>query len=286
MSASELRTPGHGGGLVDVVRRRFLLSLLVRKELRVRYRGSVLGLVWSYVKPAVQLLVFYIALGKFLSLDKAMPAYIIYLFSGIVVVNFFSEIFGNATRSVVNNADLVKKIYMPRELFPVASLFVAIVHMLPQLLVLLIASVAFGWSPDLASLVSLVGALVVTMLVGLGLGLLFGAVNVTFRDAENFVDLVLMMATWLSPVLYTWQKVADVTPSWLFHLYQANPLTGAVEMAHAAFWARTDGVVDASVVAPPHYPLWAALAVVLSALILAVGQFAFHRLEGRFAQEL
>src|SRR5699024_960226 len=89
------RAPGQDAGWLNPVRERFLLRLLVRKELRVRYRGSALGMLWSYVKPAVQFLVFYIALGVFLQLQRDTPAYAVYLFSGIVVVNLFGEVFGN-----------------------------------------------------------------------------------------------------------------------------------------------------------------------------------------------
>lgn len=291
---ARLVSPGRSAGLVDVARRRFLLRLLVRKELRVRYRGSLLGLLWSYVKPAVQLLVFYLAMGKFLGLERALPNFVIYLFSGIVIVNFFSEVFGNATRSIVANADLVKKIYLPRELFPVSSVWVAVVHLLPQLLVLLLAALATGWRPGLTHLGAALLALVITMLTALGLGLIFGAFNVLFRDAENIVDLILMMATWLSPVLYTFEQVRaavlkDSLPEWLLTAYRANPLTAAVELAHYGFWVPTRGVSDAFPVGGPltaGYAGWGLLGLGIGILLVVLGQFTFRRLEGRFAQEL
>lgn len=285
-----LVTPGRSQGLLDVFRWRFLLRLLVRKELRVRYRGSVLGLFWSYVKPAFQLFVFYIAMGKFLKLDETQPNYLIYLFSGIVIVNFFSEVFGNTTRSIVANADLVKKIYLPRELFPVANVWVAGVHLLPQVVVLAAASLALGWRPGLINIAAAFGALLLTGLTGLGLGLVFGAVNVLFRDSENFVDLILMAATWMSPVLYSWTMVRDVMPSWLFTLYQLNPLTVAVELSHIGFWAPSASVEarypTLAEVAPPHFVVIGAAATAVTLVLVAVGQIVFHRLEGRFAQEL
>ena len=288
----ELNTPGRSNGLLDVFRWRFLLSLLVRKELRVRYRGSVLGLFWSYVKPGMQLLVFWVAMGKFLRLDEAVPNFVIYLFSGIVIVNFFSEVFNNTTRSIVWNGDLVKKIYMPRELFPVASLWVAIVHLMPQLVVLMIASLFGGWRPGPLNILAGVLALLITMACGLGLGLLFGGLNVLFRDSENFVELILMMATWLSPVLYQWSKVRDVLPPGLWTLYQLNPGTTAVQLAHYAFWLPAEPVQSYFAAHPdpgpvaPSLTMWTLVALVSSSLILALGQFAFRRLEGRFAQEL
>lgn len=285
-----LVTPGRSAGLVDVLRQRYLLKLLVGKELRVRYRGSVLGLLWSYVKPAFQLLVFYIALGKFLGLARAQPNYLVYLFSGIVMVGFFSEVFANATRSVVNNGDLVKKIYLPRELFPVSSVWVAIVHLVPQVLVLVLVGLTNGWRPGPMNLLACVMAILVVGLTGLGLGLMFGAWNVLFRDAENFVELILMAATWMSPVLYQWQKVADVLPSWLFKIYQANPLSGAVELAHFGFWAPSAKVHQVYPgtyeMMPPHFWVWSLISLAGSVVLMLVGQLEFKRLEGRFAQEL
>ena len=140
-----LTEPGKGKGLLEVFKRVYLLRLLVHKELRARYRGSFLGMLWSYVKPAIQFIVFYFALGVFLQMNRAIENYSIYLFSGIILMNYFTEVFANCTRSVIVNAPLVKKIYLPRELFPVSSVIVGIVHFLPQLLVLVLGALLYGW---------------------------------------------------------------------------------------------------------------------------------------------
>ncbi|WP_159797923.1 ABC transporter permease [Puerhibacterium puerhi] len=285
-----LSVPGQGRGLLDVLDRRYLLSLIVRKELRVRYRGSVLGMAWSYVKPAIQFAVYFLAMGIFLKLRDTVPDYAVYLFSGIVVMNFFAEGFSNATRSLVWNAPLINKIYLPRELFPVASLWVSAVHFLPQLVVLLLAAFIGGWRPNLAELGAGVLGFVIVALLALGLGLLFGAVNVFFRDAENFVDLITMVATWTSPVLYHWNLVYQEVPRWLWYVYQANPLTAAVELFHYAFWYGAAGrpaVLPGDMQTLPNH-LWTVggVALVVVLVIVIVGQLVFRRLEGRFAQEL
>jgi ABC-2 type transport system permease protein len=280
-----LVAPGRGRGLLDVAQRRYLLNLLVRKELRVRYRGSVLGLGWSYVKPAVLFGVYFVALGLLLRQDT-IGDYAVYLFGGLVVVTTFGEAVSNATQSVVGNADLVKKIYLPRELFPVASLAVAGVHLVPQLAVLGIGSLAAGWRPDAVGLLALVAALVLTALLALGWGLLLAAVNVLFRDVENLVDLTLMVVVWASPVLYSWQRVEEVAADHpvLLALYQVNPLTVAVELVHRGTWASASPGNIASI--PENLAFNTALAFAIAAALVAVGQLVFHRLSGRFAQEL
>ncbi len=276
--------PGGGRGLLDALRNRYLLKLLVRKELRVRYRGSALGMLWSYVKPAVQFAVFYFAVGVFLQMNRAVPNFALYLFSGIVAINFFNEAFGNATRAIVGNSALVKKIYLPRQLFSVASVYVAGVHFVPQLVVLVIGAFVVGWRPSPLQLLAGVGGFAIVAVLALGLGLLFGAINVLVRDAENIVDLLAMVVSWTSPVLYHWNNVAAVLgtgPLWT--LYHLNPLTPAIELFHYCFWAPTNGVAYEH---PPGLGLHVVIAAVTSVLVLLIGEAVFRRLDGRFAQEL
>lgn len=289
-TSDELETPGRGAGLADIVRSRFLLKLLVSKELKVRYRGSVLGLLWSYVKPGVQFIVFYVALGIFLNLEQSptnqggLPNYAIYLFSGIVLINFFTEALGNASRSIVGNGGLIKKIYLPRQLFPVASVWVSGVHFVPQIVILLAACLFNGWRPGVLEIAAAVAGFVIVGLLATGLGLLFGAVNVYFRDAENLVDMLLMIATWASPVLYSWVMVRDKLGETAFNIYQLNPITVGVEAFHFAFWLPT---TDGAEQIPPHLlSFWLPVGLAVSAAVLLMGQLVFRRLEGRFAQEL
>ena len=290
MSTGALETPGRGAGLADIFRSRFLLKLLVSKELKVRYRGSVLGLLWSYVKPGVQFVVFYIALGVFLGLEQSdrnpggLPNYAIYLFSGIVLINFFTEALGNASRSIVGNGGLIKKIYLPRQLFPMASVWVSGVHFVPQIVILVVACLFNGWRPSLLQLAAAAAGFIIVTLLATGLGLLFGAVNVYFRDAENLVDMLLMIATWASPVLYSWIMVRDKLGETYFNIYQLNPITVGVETFHYAFWLPT---TDGAEAIPPHLlSVWIPVALAISAAVLLLGQLVFRRLEGRFAQEL
>ncbi|MHA7987261.1 ABC transporter permease [Rathayibacter sp. CAU 1779] len=275
--------PGHGAGLLDVFRKRYLLSLLVRKEVQVRYRGSVLGWLWSYVKPLTQFAVFFLALGIFLQQNQSIENYPIYMFSGLVVVNLFSEAFSNGTKSLVDNAPLIKKIYLPREMFPVASTLVAFVNFLPQVIVLFGVSLIVGWHPDGVQAFAFIVGMVIIVLFATGLGMLFGSVNVLFRDAQNFVELIVLVATWASPVLYQWQMVAKVLPPPLMFVYQINPLTAAVELFHTSFWYPT---TRGGSTMPPDLPLFAVIALVISIATLLIGQLVFRRLENRFAQDL
>ncbi|MBV0894303.1 ABC transporter permease [Microbacterium sp. NC79] len=295
---SEFDVPGRSRGLLDVVRWRYLLKLLVRTGVTTRYRNSVLGWTWSYVRPAAQFLVFWVVMGLLLDLGRGVPNYAVYLFSGIIVINLFSEAFKNATTSIVGNAPLVRKVYLPRQLFAVSAVIVALTHFLPQLGLLAIVCLVMGWWAQfsLLQIVAVIAAVVLTMLFALGLGLFFGAINVRFRDSENIVELLLMLATWASPVLYHWTMVADaaqkIGANWITQIYLLNPITQAVELFHFAFWvpvtdlAHSDNaVIQANPVAPDMLSntLWA---FVIALGVFALGQLVFRKLEGRFAQDL
>lgn len=284
-------TPGKSHGLVDVVRWRYLLRLLVRTGVTTRYRNSVLGWTWSYVRPAAQFLVFWVVLGVFMKVDHGIPNYAVYLFSGIVVINLFAEGFKNATTAIVGNAALVRKVFLPRQLFAVSAVIVAFVHFLPQVGLLLIVCLLMGWITQitLLSVLAIFAGMILVMVFALGLGLFFGAVNVRFRDAENIVELMLLLATWASPVLYSWTQVQNAVvdtlglPQWIVDLYLLNPITQGVELFHYAFWRP---VTSSALELPPDL-LWNTLWTFLIAIgTLLFGQFIFRRLEGRFAQDL
>lgn len=278
-----LTTPGANRGLLEVFRQRHLLSLIVRKEVQIRYRGSIFGWLWSYVKPLVQFVVFFVAIGVFLGMNGRVDYFPLYLLSGITVVTFFNEAFSNGTRSLVDNAPLIKKIYLPREMFPIASMLIAAVNTVPQIIVVVAIALCFGWAPSLLSLAAILLALIIVAVLASGLGLFFGSINVTFRDAQSFVEIIVMVAVWASPVMYAWSQVADAVPSWLFTLYRLNPITAAVELFHYGIWFPL-GPTDGSVL--PDMWMFAWIAVATSLVMLVVGQFVFRRLEGRFAQDL
>ncbi len=291
----EFSAPGRGRGLKDALKHRYLLKLLVDKEIQVRYRGSVLGIVWSYIKPAVQFLVFYLALGIFLGLEKGLQNYSVYLFSGIIVINFFSECFSNGARAFVVNGALIKKIYLPRQLFSLSTIWVGIIHFLPQILVLVVACFAVGWHPDLKQIAAAIAGIVLIMLFGLAAGMIFGVANVFFRDSENLVDMFLMMATWLSPVMYSWTMVArEVQIANIEKIYMTNPISVAVELFHYAFWQPTLSIEQQQMLAEqgnwymfPHLlTVWVPIALVISLLLLMIANSLFRRFEGNFAQEL
>lgn len=278
-------------GIRELFRYRYLLGMLVRKELTLRYSRSSLGYAWSYVKPAVQLLIYFIFLGLILQLTRRVPNFAVYIFAGHTIVQLLTETWFAGTRCIVRNKSLVKKVFLPRELFPVASLLVSLAHMGPPLVLLLVAATYTGWEPSVIGTVAFVLAIVLTSILGLGLGMLFGALNVFFRDVQNITDILGMFMRWTAPMLYPWTLVAERferggVPDVFLTIYLWNPVCVAVELFHEAFWLSTvDGLEPPFQLSPDLY-VRAGAAIVGSSLLLVLAYRLFNRLQVRFAEEL
>ena len=294
---AELAPPFSNGGLVEVFRRRYLLRLLVQKEIRSRYQGSLLGVLWSYIQPMVRFCMYFFVIGLVLGLHKEFPNFAIHMFAAIVAMHFFTETFSSGTRSVVKNKTIVRKMPMPREMFPVAAVIVSAVNTFPQLAILFVASVATGWRPDTVGLLAAVLGISIVTVLGTALALLFAGLNVFFRDFQNIVATFMVLTTWIVPMIYPFQKVAtSLGNNTLFYdLYLSNPLTTAVVLMQRAFWIPTalgkDGfpatVEDVGFPYLPHdYMLLGVLMLAISCVILVVCQMVFRRLEGKFAERL
>src|SRR3954454_11246104 len=146
--------PSAKGGLLGVLRRRYLLTLMVKRELRARYIGSKMGLAWSYINPLTRFLTFYFVFGIIMGRGQ-IPNFAIHLFAGMVVVNLFSESFNSGTRSIMQNKAIVQKMPLPREIFPISSMLVSLYHTGPQLVILLGACLVTGtFSPDPFTLIA------------------------------------------------------------------------------------------------------------------------------------
>jgi ABC-2 type transport system permease protein len=284
-----LVNPGRVGGLRDVLRRRYLLKLLVRKELKVRYSGSSVGLLWSYVKPAVRFAMYYWIIG--LILGNRLENRALHIFSGMVLAHFITASLSSGCRSVLKNSSLVKKINMPREMFPVASIIVSAYHMVPIYVIMIGACLFIGWHPDLTAAVAAVMALAIVLIWGLGIALLLSAWNVFFRDTQNVVDVLQTLITWTVPMIYPFIIVMDKleeTHQLVYQLYLANPLCVAVLLNNRAFWTPTlsHPRLGAMQQLPPHLFERASITIVAGLIFLWIAQHVFARLEARFAEKL
>lgn len=283
-----LAPPSSNGGLIDVFRRRYLLRLLVKRELSARYQGSFLGLLWSYIQPLIRFLMYYFVVGMVLGLDRGIEQFGIHLFAGMVAVHYFVETFTAGTRSIVRNKAIVKKMAMPREMFPVASMLVSAYHTIPQMVILTVAAIAVGWHPDAVGFAAgLLGLALITVL-GTSLALLFSAANVFFRDFSNVVQTLTAFIHFGVPMLYPFSKVDERFGADFVNIYLMNPIAEAVLLMQRCFWTTVaDNPAQAAQENMPDHLFtrgFTQLAVCL--VFLGIAQLAFTRLENKFPERL
>ncbi len=226
-------------------------------------------------------------MGKIMGLHGSVPNYAVHVFAGLIVVHFFTETFGAGTRSIVRNKSLMTRMALPREMFPVSSMLVSLVHVGPQLVILLGACLLTGFHPDYMTVVGLLFSIAIAMILGTGLALLFSVANVFFRDFGSFVGIVTNYVRWGVPMVYSYQMVQDNLPTWAERIYLSDPIAIAVLMMQRAFWVPTGSdQEDTAAHMPDHLIGWGVIGILISLAVLIVGQMVFTKFEKRIPERL
>ena len=271
---------------------REILMNLVRKELKVKYTASVLGAVWSLLNPVVFLIVFTLVFNVLL--NNGIPDFPIFLLSGLVAWNLFSVSVTQGARSVIDNANLVKKVYFPREILPLAAIGAALVDFVLQSLVLLAFMVVIGHDFHAAGLALLPLAFVTLLLFTVAMSFWVAALNVRYRDVQHLLNLGLLVWFWMTPIVYSgWlaqSSERSVLGVRLFELYMLNPMVGIISGFQRALYGavRPPGAATPVLLGVSVGWLAGVLGIVLlgSALLLWLTWRTFFRLSGDFAEEL
>jgi ABC-2 type transport system permease protein len=279
--------PSANTGLLEVFRRRYLLRLLVRREISARYQGSFLGMIWSYINPLSQLFLFYVVIGVIIGL-RTTENFGIHVFAGLVVVVFFTETFNAGTRSIVRNKALVSKLAVPREMFPVASMMVSGFHMGPQLVIMAIACALLGWVPDPVGMAALVLSLAMMMMLGTALALMFSVANVFFRDIGNAINVLTNFVRFGVPMIYPFTMVETRFGEGSVDAYLLNPIAQAVLLMQRAFWVGTTANPEETAMThlPDHLFTRGLISLAGCLVLLAIAQWVFTRYENRIPEHL
>jgi ABC-2 type transport system permease protein len=262
---------------------------LVRKEIKVKYKDSFLGFLWSTLNPAMYLGVYYVVFQ--IVLKNGIPDFALYLLTGLLVWNLFQTAIPTATTAVVANSSIVKKVSFPREILAISAVGASLVFFFFQAIVLLIAIAAFRFAPHWQFVALVPFAMVDLLLFSVALAVFFSAVNVYMRDTQHLMELVLVAWFWATPVCYPYQEVAEHLGHF-FWVYLLNPITTIVLIFQRAFYPRVSYHVGTTLVRmlPVRGPLWYLVPLggilVVSVLLLLGALRVFGRLEGNFAEEL
>lgn len=272
---------GARASIGDIFAHRQLLHLFTQREVKSRYKDSVLGYLWTLVRPLVNLGIYYFAIGKVLGAERAIPDFAIYVFAGLTGWTLFSTIISSSTASILGNAGIVKKVYIPRETFPLASARAALVDFVSQFAILLVGALLIRGIPWISAIIYGPISFLVLYVWAVGVGLILAACNVYLRDIQYLVEVLLMIGFWLTPSVYSFEMIAATAPGWAVNLYLMNPTAVGVMGFQAAFWQAGQDMQW-----PSHLFLRLVIWLLIGLLVLFSGQRIFARLQRNFAQEL
>lgn len=286
------RRPGPMRRIANVWLYRELLVNLVRKDLKVRYKDSVLGFMWSLLNPLLYLVIFSLVFAEILRVQ--IPDFGVFLLSGLLAWNLFSGGLNGGAASIVGNASLVQKVWFPREILPLSAIGASLVHFFLQFLVLLVALVALSHPPDWSSLVLLPAAMATLLLLTAALAIALAAINVYLRDTQHLLELGLLAWFWLSAIVYNYQLVAERLGDRAF-LLLLNPMISIVTAFQRVIYNPPEcGELvppECSQILPPGagtgwYLRNLGFVALGSIVLLFVALWIFGRLEDDFAEEI
>jgi ABC-2 type transport system permease protein len=247
---------------------KYLIYNLVLRDLKVKYKGSTLGFLWSLLNPLLMLLVYTVAFKYVIKLK--VPNFPVFLFSALMPWTFLSSALSMGAVSITDNSNLVKKVYFPREVLPLSVVLVNLFHFLLTFIVLIPALLFFNIQPGL-SFFFLVFIIFFQFLFVLGLTFIFAALNVYYRDIKHFLEVLLQLWFWVTPIIWSISLIPEKYRSFAW----MNPFTPFVA-------AYRDVILRNRI---PGFPTIIAL-IALGVLVLLLGTVIFRRKQRRFAEEI
>jgi lipopolysaccharide transport system permease protein len=250
---------------------RELLYFLVWRDVKVRYKQTVLGVLWIILQPVVSMVVFSALFGGLLDVPSGGVPYPIFLYSALLPWNYFSGSLTRSSASVVGSANLIRKVYFPRLVIPISGVLSGLVDFAVAFSVLAALMLFYRVAPTPAVLL-LPAFILLAMATSLGFGLWLSALNVRFRDVGYLVPFLVQIWMYLTPVIYP----VTLIPERLRWLLALNPMTGVVEGFR---WALLGAHLEDA--APPGGLFYASIAIALG--VLVSGLIFFRRTERTFA---
>ena len=248
---------------------RQMIFSLVKKELRGRYKGSVLGFLWTFINPLLQLLVYTFVFS--IIMPNNIEKFYLYLFVGLIPWLFLSGSMTGGAACIVNQKDMVKKIYFPREVMPVSYVASGFVNMLFCFIVIFAVVIVSGVGVNPVALLCLPIIMAVEFVMALGGAMLTSALTVYFRDLEYILGILMMAWMYFTPVVYSMEMV----PERLRPLFNLNPMTPVINAYRDVLYYKQI----------PHLSTLLQ-GLILGVIVLIIGSISFIKLQKGFAEEL
>lgn len=248
---------------------RMMIISLVRRDLKGRYKGSVLGFLWTFVNPLLQLLVYTFVFSTIMRMG--VEDYYMFLFVTLIPWIFFNTSIVGSSTCIRAQQDMVKKIYFPREVLPLSFVTSQFINMLLSFVVVFIVILVDGREINLAAVLYLPLIMLVEYFLALGIAMISSSVTVYFRDLEYILGIIMMAWQFLSPVMYG----MDMVPEEVHPIFLANPMTPVIVAYRDILYYGNIPEISTLV----H-------AIVASLILLVIGFLVFGKLKKHFAEEM
>lgn len=258
----------------DIYDYRELLKTNIKKDIRGRYKGSFLGVLWSFINPLLQVLVYAIVFPYLMGTRGVSTGdnYVVYLITGIIPWTFFTTVIQQGTTAIKSNAGIINKVYFPREILIISQMISGMINFFISCLIIIAFCIFYGIG--VSGFIIFVPLLAVIQgILSLGVAFIFGAIDVYIQDLEYIIGFLLNMGFYATPIVYRIDLFSSA--HLLYKLIQWNPMTMMVNSYRAIFIQHTF---------PDFYAM--GLVLILGLVILIVGYLIFKKLEKGFAEEL
>ncbi len=251
----------------DIWQQRSVLWILAWRDLKVRYKQTVLGFLWAFLQPFIKMVVFTLVFGRLAGLNPEGIPYPAFVFAGLLPWEFFAAALNRSSDSIVGQQQFITKVYFPRLIIPLSAIGSAVVDFAVSFLILIGILL---WHPDLWTgwrMLAVLPLVILTIIVAVGVGCLLAALNVAYRDVRHVFPFAIQIWLFLTPVIYP----VTLIPAWCHWLISLNPLTGII----AGFrWA---------ILGQPFDVTGLCLSIAAASVFFVLGVGYFRRIERMFA---
>ncbi len=230
---SQIIEPSKGWHLIDVKelwRYKDLLYFLVVRGIKGKYAQSILGIGWAVIQPLVQTLVFTVIFGTLAKLDSDGVPYILFSFAAMVPWNYFSSILTESSNALIANKDMLSKVYFPRLVLPLASVFSKLIDFGISFIVMIGLFIYYGFVPSI-NVIYFPVLLIILIMTSLGVGMILSAMAIQYRDVQYAMGFMVRILMYSVPVVYS----INIIPQKWVYVYALNPMVGVIEGMRAAF---------------------------------------------------
>lgn len=267
------------GFLIFSKKNRILLGELVKTDFKLRYQGSVLGYLWAVIKPLLMFAILYVVFAQILRFGDEIPHYPVYLLTGTVLWNFFTECTQQGIHSIEQRGDLIRKISFPKYIVVVSATSTAVINVLINICVVIIFALLNGVVPSFSWLM-IIPLLLELYFFSLGISLLLGSINVKYRDVGNIWDVLTQAMFYAVPIIYPLSMVMK-TSTTAGKIIMLNPVAQVIQDA------RYNLITTATVTGwEISGALWGFISIAIVVVLFIISIFFFRKRAKSFAEEV